>query len=100
MPKNEDGEFELILGNRQLLTVFFIVVVLFGIFFAMGYVLGRPASPSSEIASTKKADKPLVVESPGRDSSPAPAHGPGLSPRFWPRRSLRTRGAAPRDTAC
>lgn len=72
MPKNEDGEFELVLGNRQLLTVFFIVVVLFGIFFAMGYVLGRPASPSSEIASTKKADKPLVVESPGRDSSPAP----------------------------
>ena len=36
MPKNEDGEFELILANRQLLSVFFIVVVLLGVFFTMG----------------------------------------------------------------
>ena len=28
MPRNEDGEFELVLGNRQLLSVFFILVVL------------------------------------------------------------------------
>ena len=41
MPKNEDGEFELILGNRQLLSVFFIVVVLLGVFFTMGYIVGR-----------------------------------------------------------
>ena len=41
MPKNEDGEFELILGNRQLLSVFFIVVILLGVFFTMGYIVGR-----------------------------------------------------------
>ena len=46
MPKNEDGEFELILGNRQLLSVFFIVVVLLAIFFALGYIVGRPSSPA------------------------------------------------------
>ena len=40
MPKNEDGEFELILANRQLLSVFFIVVVLLGVFFTMGYIVG------------------------------------------------------------
>ena len=28
MPKNEDGEFELILGNRQLISVFLIVIIL------------------------------------------------------------------------
>src|SRR5262245_52090995 len=28
MPTNEEGEFELVLGNKQLLSVFFIVVVL------------------------------------------------------------------------
>ena len=45
MPKNEDGEFELILGNRQLMSVFFIVVILLGVFFAMGYIVGRNSSP-------------------------------------------------------
>ncbi len=45
MPKNEDGEFELILGNRQLLSVFFIVVVLLGVFFTMGYIVGRNSGP-------------------------------------------------------
>ena len=66
MPKNEDGEFELILGNRQLLSVFFVVVVLLGLFFVMGYIVGqRPASSSIETASSRKPDtKPTVVESP------------------------------------
>jgi cell division septation protein DedD len=73
VPKNEDGEFELILGNRQLLTVFFITVVLFGVFFAMGYILGRNSTPiTSDVVTAKKADKPLVVDSPGRDASSAP----------------------------
>src|SRR5579864_2970673 len=74
MAKNEDGEFELILGNRQLLSVFFIVVVLLGVFFAMGYILGHNSGPIASEASTKKADKPLVVESPSKDqSTPQPA---------------------------
>jgi len=74
VPKNEDGEFELILGNRQLLSVFFIVVVLFALFFVMGYILGRPAGPGTvpEVASARKVEKPLVVESPARDPNPAP----------------------------
>ena len=41
MKKNEDGEVELILGNGQLLGVFFIVVILLGLFFGMGYLMGR-----------------------------------------------------------
>ncbi len=57
MPKNEDGEFELILANRQLLSVFFIVVVLLGVFFTMGYIVGRNSGPAvSDIASAKKPD--------------------------------------------
>src|SRR5438552_19087128 len=50
MRNNESGEFELVVGNRQLLSGFFIVVVLFGVAFAMGYVVGqnssRPAAAS------------------------------------------------------
>jgi SPOR domain len=68
LPKNEDGEFELVLANRQLLSVFFIVVILLGVFFTMGYIVGRNSMPAaSEIASTRRADTPpLVVDGPAR----------------------------------
>jgi cell division septation protein DedD len=66
VPRNEDGEFELILGNRQLLSVFFIIVILLGVFFTMGYIVGRNSAPLTEVASSKQEAKPLVVESPSR----------------------------------
>ena len=61
MPKTEDGEFELILGNRQLLSVFFIVVVLLGVFFTMGYIVGRNSGPGAEARKTEP--KQIVVDS-------------------------------------
>lgn len=75
MPTNEDGEFELILGNRQLLSVFFIVVILLGVFFTMGYIVGRNSSPvaTADANPARKSDtKPLVVDSP-TPSTPEPA---------------------------
>jgi cell division septation protein DedD len=76
MPKNEDGEFELILGNRQLLSVFFIVVVLLGVFFTMGYIVGRNSGPlaPAEVVATRKEPKPIVIE------SPVPAAEPKVQP--------------------
>jgi cytoskeletal protein RodZ len=73
VPKNEDGEFELILANRQLLSVFFIVVVLLGVFFTMGYIVGRNSGPATEVAAVRKPEsKPIVVDpTPPQDSSPA-----------------------------
>jgi cell division septation protein DedD len=81
MPKNEEGEFELILGNRQLLSVFFIVVVLLGVFFTMGYIVGRNSGPgaSAEVATTKKDTKPMVV-----DSAAPPASSPAPAPEVKP----------------
>ena len=75
MPKNEDGEFELILGNRQLLSVFFIVVILLGVFFTMGYIVGRNSGTlTAEVAATPAPDgKPQVVEPPAKVAEPAPA---------------------------
>ena len=73
MPKNEDGEFELVLGNKQLLSMFFVVVVLLGVFFVMGYIVGRNSAPLvvSEPSTTPKSDtKPLVVDSPAPKQSP------------------------------
>ncbi len=77
MSKNEDGEFELILANRQLLSVFFIIVILLGVFFTMGYIVGRNSAPTvADSASTQKGDSPLVVDSPARPPEPAPAETP------------------------
>ncbi len=53
MPRNEEGEFELVLGNRQLLSVFFIIVILMGVCLTMGYVLGRNAGPAPAGAKAK-----------------------------------------------
>jgi hypothetical protein len=75
LPKNEDGEFELILGNRQLLSVFFIVVILLGVFFTMGYIVGRNSGTlTADVAVTPAPDgKPQVVEPPAKIAEPAPA---------------------------
>lgn len=64
MPRNEDGEFELILGNKQLLSVFFIVVTLLAVFFAMGFIMGRSVNPVAEARKVDNgpSDKPIVVD--------------------------------------
>jgi hypothetical protein len=82
LPKNEDGEFELVLANRQLLSVFFIVVILLGVFFTMGYIVGRNSAPAAaEIASTRRADTaPLVVEGPARAGDAAPSQAASAPP--------------------
>jgi hypothetical protein len=79
LPKNEDGEFELVLGNKQLLSMFFVVVVLLGVFFVMGYIVGRNSAPlaTPEPSIARKADaKPLVVDSPAPKAETAPAPEP------------------------
>ena len=74
MSKNE-GEYELVLGNRQLLSAFFIIVILFGVFFTMGYVVGRNSAPASAASSTSMAAnvKPEAT-------SPAPTVTPPVTP--------------------
>lgn len=41
MRKNPDGQVELVLENRQLLLIFFLIVAFCGVFFALGYIVGR-----------------------------------------------------------
>jgi len=74
LPKNEDGEFELILGNRQLLSVFFIVVILLGVFFTMGYIVGRnTGTMTAEATPVPGVDaRPPATEAPARVPEPTP----------------------------
>jgi cell division septation protein DedD len=81
LPKNEDGEFELILGNSQLLSVFFIVVILLGVFFTMGYIVGRNSGMvTAEVNATPNGDsRPLPEGSPAKSAGPAAVHAPPSS---------------------
>jgi hypothetical protein len=79
MAKNEVGEFELVLGNKQLLSVFFIVVILLGVFFTMGYIVGRNSGGLGTLeASNRKESKPTVIDSP--DNPPPSQVSPATEP--------------------
>jgi cell division septation protein DedD len=41
MFQNREGETEILLGNKQIVGIFFILAVLFGAFFTAGYMVGR-----------------------------------------------------------
>jgi cell division septation protein DedD len=63
MPRNDEGEFELVLGNRQLLSVFFVIVILMGVCFAGGYIFGRNSASASDAARAKKnAESAIVID--------------------------------------
>ena len=70
---NDDGEFELVLGNKQLFSVFFIVVVLLGVCFLMGYVVGKNSAPVLSASIASKSDPEPLVIPPVTDSQPPPA---------------------------
>ncbi|HEV3330098.1 MAG TPA: SPOR domain-containing protein [Bryobacteraceae bacterium] len=83
MKNNETGEFELVLGNRHLLSGFFVVALLFGVAFAMGYIVGRNSAPSGKLGETAAAtptptprDTRPQAASPAEPPSPAAAQEP------------------------
>jgi len=49
MRNKDTGEFELVVGDKQLLSGFFIGVLLLAVVFAMGYVLGQSSPKSAKI---------------------------------------------------
>jgi cell division septation protein DedD len=88
MKNNETGEFELVLGNRQLLSGFFIVALLFGVAFAMGYIVGRNSAPSQRLqadaASSNGAQdlrpQPASPAEPSKPSDQPPHSGDAATP--------------------
>jgi len=111
MSKTE-GEYELVLGNRQLLSAFFIIVILFGVFFTMGYVVGRNSAPAAAaspmpvpVASSQRPDAaappPVQSAPPPTPTASAPAESPATVPAqetkpAKPPAAVETKPAAPR----
>src|SRR5260370_7993499 len=73
MRNNETGEIELVVGNRQLLSGFFIVVMLCAVAFALGDVVGQNSPRSAKLADQASSAGVSVTPS---DSRPAPASPP------------------------
>ncbi|MFB3827719.1 MAG: SPOR domain-containing protein [Bryobacteraceae bacterium] len=78
MRNNETGEFEMVLGNKQLLSGFFVVVILFGVFFTMGYIVGRNSAPAAQPAETAAA--PPAAAAPQQASAMPPAAAEAAKP--------------------
>ena len=75
-----ENEQELVLGNKQLLSAFFVVVALLGVFFTMGYVVGRNSASAPIARDTVKTAPPAtetdapgpVAQTPDPVTPPAP----------------------------
>ncbi len=92
MAGRDDGEFELILGNKQLLSVLFIVIVLLGVFFAMGFLAGR--STGSSVVAKKEGDQiPISVDAANTRSAEPPSQAPAAEPA--PQQPTTTAEVAP-----
>ena len=57
------GEKELIIGNKQLISLFFVVVALCGVFFAMGYMVRGNSLKGSVSTTTTAADSSATAPS-------------------------------------
>ena len=93
-----EGEKELVLGNKQLISLFFVVVALCGVFFAMGYMMGRPSGkqlaaipetspaaqvapvPAQESAPSRETAPPETPPPASGETSPAPPDAPTAPP--------------------
>lgn len=89
MRNSETGEFELVVGNRQLLSGFFIVVLLFAVAFAMGYVVGQNSPRSAKVAVADASAQPVPADA--QRPAPVPAN-PTPQPQ-------ETAAAPPSETA-
>ena len=62
MFQERDGEREILLGNKQLLGIFFVLAILFGVFFTAGYMVGHTTG-GRQSADTAVEAKPATPES-------------------------------------
>ena len=106
MARNDDGEFELILGNRQLITVFLIIVIMLAVFFSMGYIVGRNSAPvvvdARNSTSTKTAENPsshsIAPNATDTTGTQPAAASPETKPAEPPPQEAKKPAPAPEET--
>ncbi len=103
---SEDSEFELVLGNKQILSAFFLMVVLFAVFFSLGYSVGYSSGQSeqetiSEIKALEETQGRVRLPNTLLEQAPAPetlrneaSERPATEPPAEDRRPSTPTGAA------
>lgn len=91
---SETGEYELVVGNKQLLSGFFIVVVLCAVAFAMGYVVGQNSPRTG-----KAGGEPAAASMAGPDGRPQPSSPAAQAPVTPPAAQPQPSVAAPVDAS-
>jgi DedD protein len=71
----ETGEFELVVGNGQIISGFFILALLLAVFFAMGFIVARAKYQQEPLAATTASSA-----QPELRQQPAAAPAPSLPP--------------------
>ncbi len=89
MLQTDDGETEILLGNKQLVGIFFLVAILLGIAFAGGYMVGRGSAEKKPAATIPTGDTAGPSGSNATGSGGTPANPTGGE----------TRTVSPSDTA-
>src|SRR5690348_730643 len=90
MLQTDDGETEILLGNKQLVGIFFLVAILLGVAFAGGYMVGRGSAEKKLAAAVPRGTDtagPMAPNANGSDGTPANPTGG------------ETRTVSPSDTA-
>jgi cell division protein FtsN len=73
MFQDRDGEKEILLGNKQLLGIFFVLVILFAVLFGAGYMVGRTsgekkATETAVEAKSTPAEEPAAAAANGGET--------------------------------
>jgi cell division septation protein DedD len=75
--RDDGDQKELVLGNKQLLSIFFIVIAMLGVAFTLGYMIGRnTANVSAASMSPPAAVQSSAPQAPRMAESQPPAPAP------------------------
>ncbi len=100
MNKTSEGEQELVLGNKQLLGIFFVVVALLGVFFSLGYIIGRNTANASSLgAAATPAPAPRNDNTPVDRPAERTAVSEPVTPSPVPESTHAAQAPAPTNTA-
>jgi cell division septation protein DedD len=88
MSRTNQSETEILLGNKQLLGIFFVVAILLGVAFTGGYMVGR--GPTDKAPDTKA--------SPARNTSAAETHAVSADSSADDGSTTSATGSAPQKT--
>jgi cell division septation protein DedD len=93
MKNKETGEFELLVGNGQIISGFFILALLLAVFFAMGYIVARAKYQQEPgAAATVAANPPADSRGPAAAPATPPATQPATPPATQPGDASRPAG--------